>query len=71
MLSSQTKDEVVDDAILRLRKAIGGTMSLDALLAADDATIASSINKCGFWKKKTECAAFATRQAHAEFKEAT
>ncbi|KAH9992852.1 DNA glycosylase [Russula vinacea] len=36
MLSSQTKDEVTDAAVDKLRVALGGTLSLDALLAAEE-----------------------------------
>ncbi|KAI0270291.1 DNA glycosylase [Russula aff. rugulosa BPL654] len=48
MLSSQTKDEVTDAAVDKLRVALGGTVSLDALLAAEEHVIADSINKVGF-----------------------
>ncbi|KAL1748599.1 DNA-lyase [Schizophyllum fasciatum] len=53
MLSSQTKDEVVDTAIKKLRAALGGSTTLPALLAADKATIEDAICKVGFWPKKT------------------
>jgi len=48
MLSSQTKDEVTDAAVDKLRVALGGTVSLDALLAAEEHAIADAINKVGF-----------------------
>jgi endonuclease III len=54
MLSSQTKDEVTDTAVAKLRAALGGTLSLDALLAAEEHVIADSINKVGFWRRKTQ-----------------
>ncbi|KAI0034974.1 DNA glycosylase, partial [Vararia minispora EC-137] len=54
MLSSQTKDEITFAAVLKLREAVGGTLSLDALLAADNAIISGAINKCGFWQRKTD-----------------
>jgi endonuclease-3 len=54
MLSSQTKDEVTDTAVAKLRAALGGTLSLDALLAAEEHVIAGSINKVGFWRRKTQ-----------------
>ena len=54
MLSSQTKDEVTDAAVGKLRVALGGTLSLDALLAAEEHVIADSINKVGFWRRKTQ-----------------
>ena len=54
MLSSQTKDEVTDAAVDKLRAALGGTLSLEALLAAEDQAIADSISKVGFWRRKTQ-----------------
>jgi endonuclease III len=54
MLSSQTKDEVTDAAVSRLRAAIGGSISVDALIQAEDSTIAEAIAKVGFWRRKTE-----------------
>ena len=54
MLSSQTKDEVTDAAVDKLRVALGGTLSLDALLAAEEHVIADAINKVGFWRRKTQ-----------------
>ena len=55
MLSSQTKDEVTDAAIAKLRAALGGAISVQALMEADDALIADCIAKVGFWRKKTQC----------------
>ena len=54
MLSSQTKDELTDAAVEKLRVALGGTLSLDALLAAEEHVIADAINKVGFWRRKTQ-----------------
>ena len=54
MLSSQTKDEVTDTAVDKLRAALGGTLSLDALLAAEERVIADAISKVGFWRRKTQ-----------------
>jgi endonuclease III len=54
MLSSQTKDEVTDVAVDKLRAAFGGTLSLDALLAAEEHVIADAISKVGFWRRKTQ-----------------
>ncbi|GJE88087.1 endonuclease III [Phanerochaete sordida] len=54
MLSSQTKDEVTDAAVAKLRAAVGGTLTVEAILAADEATIAESIAKVGFWRRKTQ-----------------
>ncbi|KAG5650981.1 hypothetical protein H0H81_010328 [Sphagnurus paluster] len=54
MLSSQTKDEVTDAAVAKLRDALGGSLTVNALIAADDTVISESINKVGFWRRKTE-----------------
>ncbi len=54
MLSSQTKDEVTDAAVDKLRAALGGTLSLDALLAAEEHVVADCISKVGFWRRKTQ-----------------
>jgi len=54
MLSSQTKDEVTDAAVAKLRTALGGSLSVDALIAADDSTISGAIAKVGFWRRKTQ-----------------
>jgi len=40
MLSSQTKDDVTDTAVDRLREALGAALSLEALLAAEEQVIA-------------------------------
>jgi endonuclease-3 len=53
MLSSQTKDEVTDAAVSKLRDAVGGTLSVDAIISADEATISDAIAKVGFWRRKT------------------
>ena len=53
MLSSQTKDEVTHAAIANLRAAFGGSISLDAMIEADEQVIADAISKVGFWRKKT------------------
>ena len=53
MLSSQTKDEVTDAAVRKLREALGGTITIEALIAADDSTISDAIQKVGFWRRKT------------------
>lgn len=54
MLSSQTKDEVTDAAVTKLREAVGGTLSVGAILAANEAKIEDAIGKVGFWKRKTQ-----------------
>jgi len=55
MLSSQTKDEVTDAAVSNLREAFGGTLSIDAMLAASETKISDAICKVGFWRRKTKC----------------
>jgi endonuclease-3 len=54
MLSSQTKDEVTDAAVSKLREAVGGSLSVDAILAASDSAISEAIGKVGFWRRKTQ-----------------
>ena len=54
MLSSQTKDEVTDAAVDKLRVALGDRLSLDALLSAEEQVIADAISKIGFWRCKTQ-----------------
>ncbi|KAJ6500770.1 DNA glycosylase [Mycena sanguinolenta] len=54
MLSPQTKDQVTDAAVGKLRTALGGSVSLDAVLAADPAVISEAINKVGMWRVKTK-----------------
>jgi endonuclease-3 len=54
MLSSQTKDEVVHQAIANLRRAEGGQITLEAMLAARHQVILTAIGKVGFLNKKTE-----------------
>ena len=61
MLSSQTKDEVTDAAVDKLRTALGGTLSLDALLAAEEHIVADAISKVGFWRRKTQFVPFPSR----------
>ena len=55
MLSSQTKDEVTDAAVKKLREALGGSITVEALVKADDKTISDAISKVGFWRRKTQC----------------
>lgn len=54
MLSSQTKDEVTDAAVAKLRQALGGTITIKALLDVDEAVISEAIAKVGFWRRKTQ-----------------
>lgn len=67
MLSSQTKDEVTDAAVDRLRAALGGTLSLDALLAAEEEVVAGCISKVGFWRRKTQYIRQAAQRLRDEF----
>ena len=53
MLSSQTKDEVTDAAVAKLRLALGGSITLEALIDAPESTISEAIAKVGFWRRKT------------------
>jgi endonuclease-3 len=53
MLSSQTKDEVTNAAINNLRSALGGSISLEGMIDAEDGVIAEAISKVGFWRRKT------------------
>ena len=53
MLSSQTKDEVTNTAIANLRAAFGGSVSLEAMIEADEKVISEAISKVGFWRRKT------------------
>ncbi|KAH9842466.1 DNA glycosylase [Rhodofomes roseus] len=54
MLSSQTKDEVTFAAVGKLREAVGGSLSVDALVRADDSVISDAICKVAFWRRKTQ-----------------
>jgi endonuclease III len=54
MLSSQTKDEVTDAAIAKLREALGGSISVEGMINAKDGAISEAIAKVGFWRRKTQ-----------------
>ena len=54
MLSSQTKDEVTDAAVAKLREALGGTITVETVLKADETAISDAICKVGFWRRKTQ-----------------
>ncbi|KAF9501714.1 DNA glycosylase [Pleurotus eryngii] len=54
MLSSQTKDEVTDAAVSDLRDALGGSLSVDALIDCEEQIISNAICKVGFWRRKTQ-----------------
>jgi endonuclease-3 len=53
MLSSQTKDEITDAAMSKLRAALGGSISIDGIIGAEESTISQAIDKVGFWRRKT------------------
>ncbi|KAI0823864.1 DNA glycosylase [Trametes gibbosa] len=67
MLSSQTKDEVTDAAVAKLREAVGGSLSVDAIIQADESTIAEAICKVGFWRRKTQYIQQAALKLRDEF----
>jgi endonuclease III len=48
------KDEVTDSVVLKLREAVGGSLSVDAMLAAEEDTISEAIRKVGFWRRKIQ-----------------
>jgi Helix-hairpin-helix motif len=53
MLSSQTKDEVTDAAVSKLRTALGGSLSIQGMIDTEEEAIAEAIAKVGFWRRKT------------------
>jgi endonuclease-3 len=53
MLSSQTKDPVTAEAVHNLQRNLPGGLCLESILAASQDQISSSINKVGFWRRKT------------------
>ncbi|KAJ3500466.1 hypothetical protein NLJ89_g9780 [Agrocybe chaxingu] len=53
MLSSQTKDAAMFPATVRLREALGGSISIQAMIAVNDEVISEAIKGVGFWRKKT------------------
>ncbi|KAI9069485.1 DNA glycosylase [Trametes sanguinea] len=67
MLSSQTKDEVTDAAVAKLREAVGGSLSVDAILQADESAISEAICKVGFWRRKTQYIRQAAQKLRDEF----
>lgn len=54
MLSSQTKDEVTDAAVAKLREAAGGTLTVESILGTSEQDISEAIAKVGFWRRKTQ-----------------
>jgi len=67
MLSSQTKDEVTFTAVTKLREAIGGSLSIDAILEAEESAISEAISKVGFWRRKTQYIKQAAQKLRNEF----
>ncbi|THG97510.1 hypothetical protein EW026_g4504 [Hermanssonia centrifuga] len=67
MLSSQTKDEVTDAAVSKLREAIGGSLTVNAILQSDESTISEAIAKVGFWRRKTQYIKQTAQRLHDEF----
>jgi len=67
MLSSQTKDEVTDAAVGKLRTALGGSLSVQAMLEADDTVISDAIAKVGFWRRKTQYIKQTARRLRDDF----
>ncbi|KAH9930839.1 DNA glycosylase [Fomitopsis serialis] len=67
MLSSQTKDETTFAAVGKLREAVGGSLSVDAVLKADASAISEAICKVGFWRRKTQYIKQATQRLRDDF----
>jgi hypothetical protein len=58
--ASQTKYQVVDAAVSKLQTALGGSLSIQGMIDAEEETIAEAIAKVGFWRRKTGFVAFST-----------
>ncbi|KAH9930841.1 DNA glycosylase [Fomitopsis serialis] len=67
MLSSQTKDEVTSAAVRKLREAVGGSLSANAVVATDADVISEAICKVGFWRRKTDYIKRTARRLSDEF----
>ncbi|EIN07891.1 DNA glycosylase [Punctularia strigosozonata HHB-11173 SS5] len=67
MLSSQTKDEVTDAAVKKLRAALGGSITIDAVIGAAEDLVSDAINKVGFWRRKTTYIKKAAQMLKDEF----
>ncbi|KAF5386643.1 hypothetical protein D9615_002034 [Tricholomella constricta] len=63
----KTKDEVTDAAVSNLRAALGGSLTVDGLITADDMTISNAIGKVGFWRRKTEYIKKAAQRLRDDF----
>ncbi|KJA19070.1 hypothetical protein HYPSUDRAFT_69421 [Hypholoma sublateritium FD-334 SS-4] len=51
-LSSSTKDEVMHAAVIKLRKALGGSITIEGMIAADEEVIHEAIKTVGYHNKK-------------------
>lgn len=51
-LSSSTKDEVMYAAVAKLRKALGGSITIEGMIAADEEVIHEAIKTVGYHNKK-------------------
>ncbi|KAF8172076.1 DNA glycosylase [Pholiota molesta] len=67
MLSSQTRDEVMHAATVKLREALGGSISVAGVIAADDSVILNAICKVGFFNKKAQYIKTAAIRLRDEF----
>ncbi|KAI0081405.1 DNA glycosylase [Panus rudis PR-1116 ss-1] len=63
----RTKDEVTDAAVSKLRDVLGGSLTVEAVLAADESVIAEAIAKVGFWRRKTQYIKQTARKLKNEF----
>ncbi len=52
MLSSQTKDPVTHEAVRRLRSSLPGGLSVESVLAVDEAELAQLLHPVGFYRNK-------------------
>ncbi|KDR82003.1 hypothetical protein GALMADRAFT_59471 [Galerina marginata CBS 339.88] len=67
MLSSQTTDVVQFAAMAKLRTALGGSISIEAMIAAPAEVISEAIASVGFWRKKTVYLQDAAKKLRDEF----
>ncbi|KAF7323434.1 ENDO3c domain-containing protein [Mycena chlorophos] len=67
MLSPQARDDTVDPAVTRLRDLLGGTLSLENMLAADENRILKTIRPVGLGPGKTRNLKAAAEQLRDRF----
>ncbi|KAF7323335.1 ENDO3c domain-containing protein [Mycena chlorophos] len=67
MLSPQARDDTVDPAVSRLRDLLGGTLSLENMLAADEDRILETIRPVGLGPGKTRNLKAAAEQLRDRF----